>query len=210
MVGSSHMNDARRNTLLLAVTSPLSWTFYRGLIGHLHQAGFEPVLLSSPGPALESASEQEGVASIPVLMEREIAPLKDLISLWKLYRTIRRIRPDIVDASTPKAGLLIALAAWLARVPCRVYSLHGLRIETATGLKRAVLRWTERVAVACSHRVFCLSPSLRDRAIALNLVSSEKAILLKNGGFGVDLKQFYPCTASSFESASLRSEEHTS
>jgi glycosyltransferase involved in cell wall biosynthesis len=198
------LKDARRNTLLLAVTSPLSWTFYRGLISHLHEAGFEPVLLSSPGPALQSASEQEGVASIAVPMEREIAPLKDLISLWKLYRTIRRIRPDIVDASTPKAGLLIAGAAWLARVPCRVYSLHGLRIETATGLKRAVLRWTERIAVACSHRVFCLSPSLRDRAIALNLVPSEKAVLLKNGGFGVDLKQFYPSAASSFESASLR------
>jgi glycosyltransferase involved in cell wall biosynthesis len=198
------MNDARRNTLLLAVTSPLSWTFYRGLISHLHEAGFEPVLLSSPGPGLQSASEQEGVASVAVPMEREIAPLKDLISLWRLYRTIRRIRPNIVDAGTPKAGLLVAIAAWLARVPHRVYSLHGLRIETATGLKRAVLRWTERIAVTCSHRVFCLSPSLRDRAIAFNLVSSEKAVLLKNGGFGVNLEQFAPCVAGSVEVGDLR------
>lgn len=198
------MNDARRNTLLLAVTSPLSWTFYRGLISHLNESEFEPILVSSPGPGLQSALEQEGVAGIAVPMEREIAPVKDLISLWKLYRTIRSIRPDIVDAGTPKAGLLIAIAAWLARVPHRVYSLHGLRIETATGLKRAVLRWTERIAVACSHRVFCLSPSLRDRAIALNLVSSEKAVLLKNGGFGVNLEQFAPSAAGSSEAEDLR------
>ncbi len=206
MVGTSQMRmkDARRNTLLLAVTSPLSWTFYRGLISHLHEAGFEPVLLSSPGPGLHSASEQEGVTGVAVPIEREIAPLKDLVSLWKLYRTIRRIGPDVVDASTPKAGLLVTVAACLARVPCRVYSLHGLRIETATGLKRAVLRWTERIAVACSHRVFCLSPSLRDRAIAFDLVSSEKAVLLKNGGFGVNLEQFAPYVAGSSEVEELR------
>jgi len=193
--GRPQMNNIRHNRLLLAVTSPLSWTFYRGLISHLRDAGFEPVLLSSPGPALQAAAEQEGVASVAIAMEREIAPLKDLVSLWKLYRAIRSIRPGIVDASTPKAGLLVPVAAWLARVPCRVYSLHGLRIETATGLKRAVLRWTERIAAACSHQVFCLSPSLRDRAIAFDLVSPEKTVLLKNGGFGVNLEQFAPCAA---------------
>jgi glycosyltransferase involved in cell wall biosynthesis len=204
MSGSSRMSVARRNTLLLAVTSPLSWTFYRGLISHLREAGFEPILLSSPGLGLQSASQQENAASVAVPMEREIAPLKDLISLWKLYRAIRRIRPDIVDASTPKAGLLVGVAAWLAGVPCRVYSLHGLRIETATGLKRAVLGWTERIAVACSHQVFCLSPSLRDRAVAFNLVSPNNAVLLKNGGFGVNLEQFAPSTTGSSETTDLR------
>jgi sugar O-acyltransferase (sialic acid O-acetyltransferase NeuD family) len=206
MAGSERMrmNEARRNTLLLAVTSPLSWTFYRGLISHLHEVGFEPILLSSPGPGLQSALQQEGVASVPVSMEREIAPLKDLVSLWKLYRTIRRIRPDIVDAGTPKAGLLVGIAAWLARVPCRVYSLHGLRMETAVGLKRRLLCWTERIAAACSHRVFCLSPSLQSRAIAFGLVSAEKTVLLKAGGFGVNLEQFVPSALSSSEEENLR------
>jgi glycosyltransferase involved in cell wall biosynthesis len=198
------MNKVRRKTLLLAVTSPLSWTFYRGLIRHLREAGFEPVLLSAPGPELQAASEEEGVACIALSMEREIAPLKDLVSLWKLYRTIRRLRPDITDAATPKAGLLVGIAAWLARVPCRVYSLHGLRMETAVGLKRKLLCWTERIAAASSHRVFCLSPSLRDRVIAFNLVAPEKTALLKNGGFGVNLEQFAPPVAGSPEVEDLR------
>jgi sugar O-acyltransferase (sialic acid O-acetyltransferase NeuD family) len=196
--------NTHRNKLLLAVTSPLSWTFYRGLISHLQEAGLEPVLISSPGPGLQTASEQEGVASIAIPMEREIAPLKDMVSLWKLYRTIRRIRPDIVDAGTPKAGLLVGIAAWIARVPCRVYSLHGLRMETAVGLKRKLLCCTERVAAACSHRVFCLSPSLRDRVVALKLASPGNTFLLKNGGFGVNLEQFAPSAASSHELEALR------
>jgi sugar O-acyltransferase (sialic acid O-acetyltransferase NeuD family) len=128
-------------------------------------------------------------------MEREIAPVKDLVSLWKLYRTIRRIRPYIVDAGTPKAGLLVGIAAWLARVPCRVYTLHGLRLETVVGPKRLLLTLTERIAAACSHRVFCLSPSLRDRVIAFNLASEDKTLLLKSGGFGVDPEQFSPSAA---------------
>jgi sugar O-acyltransferase (sialic acid O-acetyltransferase NeuD family) len=204
MAGSSPMNALRRDTLLLAVTSPLSWTFYRGLITHLREAGFEPVLLSSPGPGLQSASEQEGVASVAVPMEREIAPLKDLVSLWKLYRAIRRIRPSIVDAGTPKAGLLVGIAAWLARVPCRVYSLHGLRMETAVGLKRKLLCWTERIAGSCSHQVFCLSPSLRNRAVTFNLVSPENTVLVKNGGFGVNLEQFAPCAVPASAVEDLR------
>src|ERR1700680_327643 len=113
------MNSAHRKTILLAVTAPLSWVFYKGLVSHLRIAGFQPILLSSPGANLSATAEKEGVPSIAVPMEREIAPLKDLISLWKLYRTIRRICPDIVDASTPKAGLLVGLAAWLARARWR-------------------------------------------------------------------------------------------
>jgi sugar O-acyltransferase (sialic acid O-acetyltransferase NeuD family) len=203
MSASSPIKNTPRNTLLLAVTSPLTWGFYRGLISHLLEEGFEPLLISSPGPGLQSASEEEGVPSVAVPMEREIAPLKDLISLWKLYRTIRRIRPKIVDVGTPKAGLLVGIAAWLARVPCRVYTLHGLRMETAVGLKRQLLCLTERIAAACSHRIFCLSPSLKDRVVAFNLAPAEKTVLLKGGGFGVDPEQFVP-TAAPLEVEDLR------
>ncbi|MGA2099249.1 MAG: glycosyltransferase [Candidatus Acidiferrum sp.] len=200
------MTIKSNSKLLLAVTSPLSWVFYKGLVGHLRKTGFDPILLSSPGPNLRETAETEGVPYVTVPMEREIAPIKDLISLYKLFRAIRRIRPDIVDASTPKAGLLVGIAAWLARVPCRVYSLHGLRMETATGFKRWLLRCTERIAVACCHQVFCLSPSLRARGIALDLLSPENTVALINGGFGVNLEQFSPKPRGSVETENLRSQ----
>jgi lipopolysaccharide/colanic/teichoic acid biosynthesis glycosyltransferase/glycosyltransferase involved in cell wall biosynthesis len=186
------MNPTPHTKLLLAVTSPVSWVFYQGLVGHLRASGFHPILLSSPGPKLQSTAEQEGVAQAAVPMEREIAIRKDIVSLYRLWRTIRRIRPEMVDASTPKAGLLVGVAAWLCGVPCRIYSLHGLRMETATGGKRIVLTWAERIAAACSHQVLCLSPSLRERAINLNLVARRKTVVLEKGSSGVDLKRFAP------------------
>lgn len=176
--------------VLIAATSYLACSFYKGVLRHLRRAGFDTVMLSSPGPNLIEVSAMEGAASIAIPMERQIAPIQDLVSLWKLYRTVRRVRPTIVDASTPKAGLLTGIAAWLARVPCRVYTLRGLRLETARGPKRAILWVAEWLACACSHRVVCVSPSLRARAIGLNLVSAEKAKVLVKGSGGVDAKRF--------------------
>src|ERR1700690_2600906 len=112
--------------ILIAVTSPLACTFYKDVLGHLRGAGFEPTRLSAPGDNLVEVSSAAGVANVAVPMQREIAPLRDVVSFCRVYGTIRRLRPAIVDASTPKAGLLTSVAAWLARVPCRVYTLRGL------------------------------------------------------------------------------------
>jgi lipopolysaccharide/colanic/teichoic acid biosynthesis glycosyltransferase len=153
------------------------------------------VLLSSPGKNLQEISETEGVPFFSVPMERGIAPLKDLIVLWRLCRVMRAVRPDIVDAGTPKAGLLVGLAAYVQRVPHRVYSLLGLRLETETGIKRLVLWITEWIACACANRVVCVSPSLRERVIASKLVPREKTVILANGSFGVDIDHFTPRNA---------------
>ena len=193
------MNPTGQHTVLLAVTSPLSWVFYRGLIRYLRSEGLDPTLLSSPGVSLQATSEAEGVPNIAVPMKREISPLEDLISLCKLYQAIRKTRPDIVDASTPKAGLLVGIAGWIARVPCRVYRLQGLRLETVTGVKRVILWLAERIACTCSSRVLCLSPSLRERAITLKLVSREKTVVLEKGSSGLDLNRFLPKSKQSSE-----------
>ena len=50
---------------------------------------------------------------------------------------------DICQVGMPKAGLLGGVAAWLARVPHRVYMMHGLRLETLHGGKRVLLTWAE-------------------------------------------------------------------
>jgi glycosyltransferase involved in cell wall biosynthesis len=137
-------------------------------------------------------------------MEREISPLKDLIALVRLYRVIRQFKPDLVDVSTPKAGLLGSIAAMLARVPCRVYTLRGLRMETATGLKRAVLWLAEWISCACAHRVVPVSNSLRRRAVELKLVTAAKTNILEHGSGGVDLVRFNPRRRSIPETEALR------
>src|SRR2546423_1302020 len=84
-----------------------------------------------------------GQAQIHIVkMRRPISILSDTATLWRLLRVLRELRPVIVNAGTPKAGLLGMLASWFAGVPVRVYCLRGLRLETTSGLKRALLTLT--------------------------------------------------------------------
>src|ERR1035437_5601795 len=103
-----------RLRLLLVGTSPLfaQW-FLRGQLQYMRDAGFEVTVVNAPGPGLLERCHPEGATPIGVPMVREIAPLQDLLSLWRLCRVMRRVRPVIANVGTPKAALLGGIAAWL-------------------------------------------------------------------------------------------------
>ena len=167
----------------------------RGSLDHARRSGFDVTLLCSPGEEAERMAAAEGCAFVPVPMEREIAPLRDLVSLFRVWRALGKLRPTLVNAGTPKAGLLVTVAAWARRVPCRIYTLQGLRLETAAGLKRLILGGTERVAAGLAHRVVCISESLRRRAADLGLFSLTKAAVVASAN-GVDVDRYAPTEAN--------------
>lgn len=209
------MGDARQDPaaadrgaprLVLAVTHPMTARYLlRGQAAFLRGQGFDAWVVAAPGADLEAFAESESVPVAPVPMRRRIAPLADLASLVRLIRLLRRLRPDLVNASTPKAGLLGTLAAWLARVPVRIYTMRGLPLETASGAKRALLRDAERIAARLAHRVICVGPSLRERALELGLAAPDKTGLIANGSSnGVDVDRFAPSPERRQEAAALR------
>jgi len=64
---------------------------------------------------------------------------------------------------------------------------------TATGARRTLLRWTERIACFAAHEVLCVSHSLREVAIAEGLCREDKIVVLAGGsGNGVDSVYFDP------------------
>ena len=63
-------------------------------------------------------------ALIPSL-GRELRPLRDLATAWKLYRLMRRERPDVVHTHKAKAGAIGRVCALAAGVPVRVHTFHG-------------------------------------------------------------------------------------
>lgn len=143
--------------------------------------GFDVTVISSPGAELDRVAEREGVRTIAVPMARPIRPREDAISLARLLPVLRSLRPDIVNASTPKAGLLGMIAAKTLRVPVRIYLMRGLRLETTTGNLRRILSATERITAACAQTVVCNSESLRKAAALGGHIPASKARLVGEG-----------------------------
>jgi glycosyltransferase involved in cell wall biosynthesis len=182
-----------RPSIVLGITHSQTCLVLTGRLRALREAGFHVTLISSPGPLLDRIALHEGVDHLAIPMKRGMAPLSDLVSVVRLWRALRRLRPDITEFSTPKAGLLGNLAAWLCRVPIRIYLLRGLRLETSSGVKRQILSATERLAAACAQHVVCNSESLRAKALALRVAASGKLKLLGDGSSnGVDVERFSP------------------
>jgi glycosyltransferase involved in cell wall biosynthesis len=179
--------------ILVGITHSQTCLNLVGRLRSLREAGFRVTLVASPGELLEQTAEREGVESVPIPIQRDIAPLSDLVSLLRLWLLLRRLRPDITEFSTPKAGLLGTLAAMLAGVRTRVYMLRGLKLETCTGWKRQLLLISERAATACSDVVLCNSASLRRKALDLGLAPEAKLQMLGDGSTnGVDAVRFAP------------------
>jgi glycosyltransferase involved in cell wall biosynthesis len=179
--------------IVVGITDPVTCLNLTGRLRALREAGFRVTLISSPGVLLELTAAREGVASIALPMKRAIAPLADLVSLVRLWRLLCRLRPDLTEFSTPKAGLLGNLAAKLAGVPSRIYMLRGLKLESCTGIKRRILLLAERLASACAQVVLCNSESLRTQAEALGVAGPGKLKLLGDGSSnGVNMERFSP------------------
>lgn len=123
-------------------------------------------------------------------MTRNITPFQDLAALFKLIRVLRRIRPDILHISTPKAGLLGSIAGRIVGIRTRYYLIRGFRFETKTGLLRFLLILAERLACSLATDVGCVSESVRQLAIREKIASPGKLhVHLLGSSNGVDAER---------------------
>lgn len=178
--------------MVFVVNSPIALAYLQGQPEYFQRKGFEVTILCPQRRDSEwEVPRSKGISFLQMPIERTIAPVRDLVSLWRLCRAMRTLRPAVTNVGTPKAGLLGGFAAWLNRVPCRFYTLHGLRFETTSGIKRWLLICAERLACSFAHRVLCVSRSVREKAIACGLIRPERTVVLGSGSCnGVDVSRF--------------------
>lgn len=193
--------------LIHITTVPEALPFFSGQVGYMKDRNLEVEAIASPGEDLDRFGALEKIRVHGVPMTRRITPLRDLVAVARLWRRLRLSRPQIVHSHTPKGGLLGMISAWLARVPVRIYHLHGLTLMTATGLKRQLLRSTEKLACALSNQVICVSHSVREVVVAERLCPAGKIRVLLGGSInGVDARErFNPARAGAPVRAEIRS-----
>src|SRR5882672_9963676 len=82
----------------------------RSQIDALVAAGHEVMLISSPIDGADALERIAGIRFVPVDIPRGLALLRDFAALASMYRRFRSFRPDVIHSTTPKAGLLCAVA----------------------------------------------------------------------------------------------------
>ena len=133
------------------------------------------------------------ISVIHIDIERKISPFCDLRALVQLYRTLLRIRPDIVHSITPKAGLLAMLAAMLAGVVHRFHTYTGQVWATKQGWGRRSLKMFDRLIALLASRVFADSASQCRLLEEEKVVGHGKVSVLGPGSIaGVDIYRFRP------------------
>ena len=178
-------------TVLYLITSEVSSVFLRGQLEFMQVHGFRVVVGTRIDDPATTTRFDPGVEVFDLPLTRDPSPLRDLRGLFAVIRLIRKVRPDIVNASTPKAGLLGMLGAWLCRVSHRVYVVRGLRYESASGRSRTLLRGLERTAMRLATTVVFNSPSSRSIAELDGLLPTGRGQVLGAGsGNGIDTTRF--------------------
>jgi sugar transferase (PEP-CTERM/EpsH1 system associated) len=110
---------------------------------------------------------------------------------WRLYpalwRTIRRLKPDVVHTRN-LAALEVQPVAWAARVPLRVHGEHGRDVDDLDGSSRKY-RWLRRAYRPFVQRYVALSRDLADYLVQQVHVPAARVTQIVNG---VDSERFRP------------------
>ena len=178
--------------LIRVTTVPLALrTLLAGQLKFMKQNGWEVIMISADGKERQAVIENEGCRHEIVPMTRAITPFKDIVSLIRLYRILRKEKPQIVHSHTPKAGLLAMIAGRMAKVPVCIHTIAGLRFMTTSGFKKKLLISMEKLTCRMAHHVWVNSFSLKEYIQQNRLCNNSKLEVIGNGSTnGIDLQRF--------------------
>lgn len=122
-------------------------------------------------------------------LQREPNIVYDIVSFYKLYKFIKREKPDVVHTHTSKAGTLGRVAARLAGVPLIIHTFHGHTFHSYFNLlKNRLFLATERVLAGMTDKIVVISESQKEKIKGyLNLNTDERLVLIP---LGFDLSKF--------------------
>ena len=177
--------------LIRITTVPISLDkLLSGQLAFMNQF-YEVFGVSSEKEYLEKVGQKENIEVFHVEMTRKITPIKDLISVYKLYRFFKKQKPFIVHTHTPKAGTVGMLAAKLAGVPNRLHTIAGLPLLEATGNKRTLLNFVEKVTYSCATKIYPNSFGLNEIILQEKFCTPDKLKVIGNGSTnGIDTSFF--------------------
>lgn len=153
---------------------------------------YDITAISGNDDFLLELKQREAVKVFDIHMQRQIAPLEDLKSLWKLYKYFTKEKPLIVHSITPKAGLLTMIAGKMAGVPIRMHTFTGLIFPTRKGLMQLVLIYMDKLLCYCATNIYPEGKGVKDDLINYKITKKPLKVIGNGNVNGIDKDYFDP------------------
>lgn len=183
-------SDTTKPKLILGITAYQSIALLHGQLKAMSDK-FNVFLIAPEHERVTEFCNKENATHLPVSIERNPSPVKDLFTLFALVRILIRVKPDLINFGTMKISFLGMMAAWLAGVRNRIYTCRGFRFEHESGIKKHYLILFEKIISLFSTQIICISKSVADLGIS-NGIFNEKKVnqFAKGSSNGIDTSLF--------------------
>ncbi len=167
------IGGATENTLLTV----------RGFI----KKGYKVDILTGPNISSEGdmyeLGKKFGVNVITLsTLKRKIHFFYDLISLFKIYRFIRKNEYNVVHTHSSKAGIIGRIAAKMARTPIIIHTIHGLPFHAYQNLflnKLYVL--IEKIGARLSDKIITVTYKIVNDSLKNGIGFKDKFKVVRSG-----------------------------
>lgn len=132
------------------------------------------------GPLAERASAA-GARWVELRHIRRPVSPRDVLGLLELVRLMRCARPHIVHASSSKAGVLGRVAAGLAGVPIRFFTVHGWAHTAHDGVEGRLYRLAERAVRPLTTTTICVAESQRTAGVEARTCDPQRSVVIHTG-----------------------------
>lgn len=153
-------------------------------VAHLDREKFEVGLICGKGAYLDEEAKKIPQLKLYFINEliRPIHPYYDFIALIKIYKILKKERPEIVHTHSSKAGIVARSAAWIAGVPYIIHSIHGFGFNPYQKfLVRKIFIFLEKWIAKFTHILIAVTQENIKLGVALKIGKVEQYALIRSG-----------------------------
>lgn len=158
---------------------------------HHHSDRYEVVLIAGKGGYLDTAAQQLA-SQIKVYflssLKRPIQLIWDFIAVFQMWLILKKEKVTIVHTHSSKAGILGRWAAWCARVPVIIHTVHGWGFHPEqSGGTRSIYQLLEKWTAKITSKIITVSMENQKTGLQLKIGQEPQYQVIHSG---IELRPF--------------------
>lgn len=112
---------------------------------------------------------------------------KSFLAVLKIYRLIKKNKPDIIHTHQAKAGLVGRIAGFLARTPVRIHTFHGHVFNNYfSKFKTSIIMSLERLLAKLSTKIIAISPDIEKAITKEYKITTKSKTIIQSIGIQIN------------------------